>query len=61
MGDLLKMGALFSCFPAGVVLLLSAFKPELTDKLRDFPTQSAILGAVYIIYLIDEIRKARKE
>ena len=61
MADLLKVGGLFSCLPVGAALLLSAFKPELTDKLRGFPIQSAILGAGYIMFLIDEITKTSKK
>lgn len=43
--------------PVGALLILTAFRPGLTDELREFPLEIGILGLVYILYAVREIRR----
>ena len=50
--DMIIAGALGGAFPAGVILVWSAFNPELTDQLRNFPGQLLASGFVYIVFAV---------
>ena len=54
-GDMMKVSGMAACLPAGAFLMLSAFKPEMTDNLRDFPVPTALMGTIYTVYLAIQI------
>ena len=53
--DILTVGARGGYLPVGVLFILTAFYPEFTDKLRDFPVPTSVLGFVYIVYAVNKI------
>ena len=52
---LVMVGSMGGSLPSGVLLASSAFNPELTDKLRDFPMMTFVLGFAYTIYVVIKI------
>ena len=52
---LIMVGLMGGSLPSGVLLASSAFNPELTDKLRDFPMMTFVLGFAYTIYVVIKI------
>ncbi len=55
LSGIISAGVLGAGVPVGILLIVAGFRPELTDKLREFPLETGILGLVYIVYVAREI------
>ncbi|MGI9298350.1 MAG: hypothetical protein ACR2QC_10700 [Gammaproteobacteria bacterium] len=61
LGGIISTGVLGASIPVGILLMLTSYRSDLTDELREFPLAICILGFAYIVYAALEIVKKYKK